>query len=222
MIHNDAHAGRTVPLGIRGRGTALNAAGWPTEVQAYYVPDPSEPSDDTEAQIVAELRPPVSLYERGIVEPPGSDPALQPVDFLEYQALHLLKASDYPHFDPTSPSYQPPAWLEVGDPGTDSIFGPPPVGGAAVTVQELVDSYTDTDDIRHVPVGELEVGDYVCAPETGSWWILDEEPAEGEDEPDMTVLLLRDIYTGEREVITVDNDATLDVRDLAENHVTPA
>jgi hypothetical protein len=35
MIHNDAHAGCTVPIGVRCRGTALNHVGWPSEVQAF-------------------------------------------------------------------------------------------------------------------------------------------------------------------------------------------
>ncbi|WP_142277547.1 FtsK/SpoIIIE domain-containing protein, partial [Mycobacterium timonense] len=93
MIHNDANAGRTVPIGVRGRGTALNGAGWPTEVQAFYVPDPSDPADEDERQIVEELRPPISLYERGIIMPPDWDPNDGAEDFAVYLSLPLLKAA---------------------------------------------------------------------------------------------------------------------------------
>lgn len=216
MIHNDAHAGRTVPLGIRGRGTALNRAGWPTEVQAFYVPDPDDPADDNEREILAELRPPVSLYERGIIMPPPTDPTLEPLDFTVYQSLPLLKAADYPQFDPHSPSYRPPTWMEWVDHGVDSIFGEAP---HQRSVEDLVDSYTGEDsDIRAVAVGELEVGDYICHPDTGEWWILDEEPEPGPD-PDSLTLMLRDVYTGQREETEVPADAVMDVRDLTETHL---
>jgi S-DNA-T family DNA segregation ATPase FtsK/SpoIIIE len=215
MIHNDAHAGRTVPLGIRGRGTALNRAGWPTEVQAFYVPDPDDPADDNERDILAELRPPVALYERGIVMPPPTDPTLEPLDFTAYQALPLLKAADYPQFDPHSESYRPPTWMEWADQGVDSIFGTAP---NTHTVADLVDSYTEDSDFRSVPVGELEVGDYLCHPDTGEWWILDEEPEAGAA-ADTVTLMLRDVYTGTREETEVPADAVLDVRDLAETHL---
>lgn len=216
MIHNDATAGRTVPLGIRGRGTALNRAGWPTEVQAFYVPDPDDPADDNERDILAELRPPASLYERGIVMPPPTDPTLDPLDFTAYQALPLLKAVDYPQFDPHSDGYRPPTWMEWADQGVDSIFGTAP---QSHTVADLVDTYTGEDsDTRSVAVGELEVGDYVCHPDTGEWWILDEEPQNGPS-ADAVTLMLRDVYTGQREETEVPSDAILDVRDLTETHL---
>jgi len=217
MIHNDAHAGRTVPLGIRGRGTALNRAGWPTEVQAFYVPDPDDPADDNERTILGELRPPVSLYERGIVMPPPTDPTLEPLDFNIYQGLPLLKAADYPNYDPSSPDYQPPAWMQWVDHGVDSIFGSAPQSQRSVA--DLIDSYTgDDSDVRAVAVGELEVGDYLCHPDTGEWWILDEEPETG-SAPDSLVLMLRDVYTGHREETEVPADAVMDVRDLTETHL---
>lgn len=217
MIHNDAHAGRTVPLGIRGRGTALNRAGWPTEVQAFYVPDPDDPADDTERTILAELRPPVSLYERGIIMPPPTDPTLEPQDFAVYQGLPLLKAADYPQYDPHSEHYKPPAWMEWVDHGVDSIFGTAPQQQGSV--EDLIDSYAGADnDTRSVAVGELEVGDYLCHPDTGEWWILDEEPEAG-PAPDTVTLMLRDVYTGQREETEVPADAVMDVRDLTENHL---
>lgn len=217
MIHNDAHAGRTVPLGIRGRGTALNKAGWPTEVQAFYVPDPDDPADDNERDILAELRPPESLYERGIIMPPPTDPTLEPLDFTVYQGLPLLKAADYPQFDPHSPDYRPPTWMEWADHGVDSIFGTAPQHQRSV--EDLIDSYTAEDsDVRSVAVGELEVGDYLCHPDTGEWWILDEEPETGPDADSLT-LMLRDVYTGRREETDVPADAIIDVRDLAETHL---
>lgn len=126
MIHNDAHAGHTVPLGIRGRGTALNRAGWPTEVQAFYVPDPDDPADDTERKILDELRPPLALCGRGIIMPPPTDLTMRPLDFTVYQGLPLLKAADYPQFDPHSQAYKPPSWMEWVDHGVDSIFGTAP------------------------------------------------------------------------------------------------
>ena len=217
MIHNDAHAGRTVPLGIRGRGTALNRAGWPTEVQAFYVPDPDDPADDTERKILDELRPPRALYERGIIMPPPTDPTMEPLDFTVYQGLPLLKAADYPQFDPHSPTYKPPTWMEWVDHGVDSIFGTAPQHQSSV--EDLIDSYTsEGSDIRSVAVGELEVGDYVCHPDTGEWWILDEAPETGTD-PDSLTLMLRDVYTGHREETEVPSDAVMDVRDLTETHL---
>ena len=65
---------------------------------------------------------------------------------------------------------------------------------------------------------ELEIGDYLCHPETGDWAILDEEPSPGED-PDTTVLILRDAFSGEREETEVASDATIEVKDLAETHL---
>ncbi|KAA1250699.1 type IV secretion system DNA-binding domain-containing protein [Mycobacterium simiae] len=225
MIHDDAHAGRTVPLGVRGRGTALNGAGWPTEVQAFYVPDPSEPADQEEKQIVDELRPPAAIYERGIIMPPEADPNTEPQGFSSYQNLPLLKAADYPQFDPHSDDYAPPEWLDVHDRGVESIFGSAPGGPRPLTptcAQELVCSYEESaGESRRVVVGDLEVGDYLCHPTTGDWVILDEEPTPGED-PDTTVLILRDVYTGEREEAEVASDATVEVRDLVETHLTSA
>jgi len=222
MIHNDANAGRTVPLGIRGRGTSLNSAGWPTEVQAFYVPDPSDPADEDERQIVDELRPSASLYERGIVMPPDWDPNDGVEDFSEYLSLPLLKASEYPQFDPHAADYAPPRWLDFQDRGVESIFGAAPGGPRPVTpasARELVSIYDQTDgESRRVEVTDLEVGDYLCHPDTGEWAILDEEPGPGES-PDATVLILRDVYSGEREETEVASDALVEVRDLAETHL---
>jgi hypothetical protein len=222
MIHNDANAGRTVPIGVRGRGTALNRAGWPTEVQAFYVPDPFDPADEDEKQIVDELRPPVALYERGIIMPPETDPTTEPEGFSAYQNLPLLKAADYPQFDPHAAAYAPPEWLDVQDRGVESIFGNAPGGPRPASAQELAHSYVDLEaESRHVDVAELQIGDYLCHPETGEWAILDEEPSPGPD-PDTTVLILRDAYSGEREETEVASDATIEVRDLAETHLAPA
>jgi hypothetical protein len=171
---------------------------------------------DNERDILAELRPPASLYERGIVMPPPTDPTLDPLDFTAYQALPLLKAVDYPQFDPHSDGYRPPTWMEWADQGVDSIFGTAP---QSHTVADLVDSYTGEDsDTRSVAVGELEVGDYLCHPDTGEWWILDEEPQNG-PAADAVTLMLRDVYTGQREETEVPTDAILDVRDLTETHL---
>lgn len=225
MIHNDANAGRTVPIGVRGRGTALNGAGWPTEVQAFYVPDPSDPADEDERQIVEELRPPVSLYERGIIMPPDWDPNDGAEDFGVYLSLPLLKAADYPQFDPHAADYAPPGWLDFQDRGVESIFGTAPGGPRSQTLtsaQDLVDSYVDLDgESRRVEISDLEVGDYLCHPDTGEWAILDEEPAPA-DSPDATILILRDVYSGEREETEVASDALVEVRDLAETHLASA
>lgn len=222
MIHNDANAGRTVPLGVRGRGTSLNSAGWPTEVQAFYVPDPSDPADDDEQQILDELRPPASLYERGIVMPPEWDPNDGVEDFSEYLSLPLLKASEYPQFDPHAANYAPPGWLDFHDRGVESIFGTAPGGPRPLTpatAQDLVSAYDQSDgESRRVEVVDLDVGDYLCHPDTGDWAILDEEPGPGES-PDTTVLILRDVYSGEREETEVSSDALVEVRDLAETHL---
>jgi hypothetical protein len=149
---------------------------------------------------------------------------MAPEDFAAYQALPLLKATDYPKFDPNAAEYQPPAWLEFVDRGVDSIFGSAPGGPhTPSTSEELIAAYDDGQDraIRHVSVGELEVGDYLCHPDTAQWWILDEEPLPG-GEPDTTVLVLRNVYTGAREESEVPTDTVLDVRDLPESHLTPA
>lgn len=224
MIHNDANAGRTVPLGVRGRGTTLNNAGWPTEVQAFYVPDPADPSGDEERQIIEELKPPTSLYERGIVMPPDRDPNDGTEDFSDYLNLPLLKAADYPQFDPHAADYAPPGWLDFQDRGVESIFGTTPDGPRPLTpssAQELV-HYVELDSgSRRVEVAELEVGDYLCHPDTGDWAILDEESGPG-DTPDTTVLILRDVYSGEREETEVASDAWVEVRDLAETHLASA
>jgi hypothetical protein len=225
MIHNDAHAGRTVPIGVRGRGTALNHVGWPTEVQAFYVPDPADPADDDERQIVEELRPAAALYDRGIIMPPSSDPTTEPDGFTTYQNLPLLKAADYPEFDPHAPGYAPPGWLDFQDRGVESIFGTAPRGPRTITPttpQDLVSTYNgDSAQTRSVTVPHLEIGDYLCHPDTGDWWILDEEPTPGE-QPDTTTLILRNVYDGERETTEVPSDATVDVRDLAESHLAAA
>jgi hypothetical protein len=223
MIHNDAHAGRTIPLGVRGRGTAINGSGWPIEVQAFYVPDPDDPADDEEQQIVNELRPPHSLYDRGVIMPPPTDPTTEPEGFVVYQNLPLLKAAEYPQYDPHSEQYQPPEWLTFADQGVDSIFGSAPGGPRTPTTsQELVDAYeVDNVEVRQVKVADIEAGDYLRHPDTVEWGILDEEPIQTVDR-DAVVLVLRDIYTGDREEIEVNPDALLDIREIPESHLVPA
>lgn len=224
MIHNDANAGRTIPIGIRGRGTALNSAGIATEVQGFYVPDLDDPGSEEEQRIVDELRPPVSLYDRGVIMPPDTDPITDPVDaYAIYEALPLLKAADYPHFDPASPDYDPPGWLSLVDDGVDSIYGSAPGGPRTPSsAEELVSTYAPTDlDIRRVAIADLDRGAYLCHPHTGDWMILVEEPTPGES-PDTTTLLLRDIHSGEHEETEVDSDAIVEVKDLPESHLVAA
>ncbi|RFZ07577.1 DNA translocase FtsK [Mycobacterium marinum] len=223
MIHNDANAGRTIPIGIRGRGTALSSAGVPTEVQTFYVPDLDDPGNEEEQRIVEELRPAVSLYERGVIMPPDTDPITDPQTYAIYEALPLLKAAEYPQFDPASPKFDPPQWLSLVDDGVDSIFGSAPDGPRTpVTAQELVSAYDNAEgENRHVAVAELEVGDYMCHPDTREWAILDEEPIPGEN-PETTTLILRDVFSGEREETEVASGAVVAVRDLPETHLAPA
>lgn len=227
MIHNDAFAGRTVPLGIRGRGTALNRHGVPTEVQSFYVPDPdSKGFGHAEQEILADLLPPVSLYERGIIMPPPSDPVSEPEDFAVYQNLPLLKAAEYPAFDPVSPQYAPPHWLEIHDAGIDSIYGQLPPSMRPTTPEELVSTVYESDDdeghIREVKITDLQIGDYLCNPNTGDWAILDEEPIHDADDPTNTILVLRDNYSGDREEAHIGSTESLQVREIPETHLTPA
>ncbi|MFV8142321.1 FtsK/SpoIIIE domain-containing protein [Mycolicibacterium senegalense] len=220
MIHNDAYAGRTVPLGIRGRGTALNKIGVPTEVQSFYVPDPEAPTfSDDDRRILAELRPPVRLYERGIIMPPQTNPVLEPEEFPVYQNLPLLKASEYPGFDPLSPDYAPPGWLEVQDRGVDSIFGAPPDDMTPSTPTELVHTVYESDDTtRDVAIVDLDVGAYVRNPNTGEWGLLHEEPMPGDD-PETTALILRDNFDGTLEECQIPSNATVEVREIPETHL---
>lgn len=222
MIHNDARAGRTIPLGIRGRGTALNRAGIPTEVQSFYVPDPDS-TGDNDKRIMAELRPPTSLYQRGVIMPPDSDPTVEPEEFAVYQSLPLLKAEQYPQFDPHSTRYEPPRWLNFSDEGVDSIFGAGPGGPrrniTPDTPDELVDAYeANNSEIRQCSVNEIEVGDYLRQPDAQEWGILDEPPVVVNSR-DAAILILRDIYSGDREEIEVSLNTRLDVRDLPESHI---
>ena len=151
--------------------------------------------------------------------PPETDPTTEPEGFGTYQNLPLLKAADYPHFDPHAAGYAPPGWLDFQDRGVESIFGNAPGGPRPASAEELAESYVDLDvESRRVDVSELEIGDYLCHPETGDWAILDEEPSPGED-PDTTVLILRDAFSGEREETEVASDATIEVKDLAETHL---
>jgi hypothetical protein len=157
----------------------------------------------------------VALYERGVIQPPHADPTLHPQDFSLYQALPLLKVSDYPRFDPQSPDYRPPAWMDWSDKGVDSIFGSVPR-----SLADLVDSYTSQDSqTRTVSVGELQVGDYLCHPDTGDWWILAEEPETSLDDDAAVLVMLRDPHTGEREESEISASARIEVRDLAEVHL---
>jgi len=229
MIHGNAYAGRTVPLGIRGRGTALNRAGQATEIQAYYTPDPAEPADAIETDVLASLRPPVALYERGLIMPPEVDPNNpdgegEAPDFTGYQRLPLLKSDDYPQYDPASPNYSPPEWLQVEDRGVDSIFGRAPghaYPATPTTSEQLVDMYEDEmGDTRTIGVVDLDIGDYVRNPNTGEWGIVDDEPVTADDST--TSLMLRNIHTGQREETSVDTNTALEVRDIAETHLAPA
>ena len=132
---------------------------------------------------------------------------------------HANDAADHPHFDPHAAGYAPPGWLDFQDRGVESIFGNAPGGPRPASAAELAESYVDLDvESRRVDVSELEIGDYLCHPETGDWAILDEEPSPGED-PDTTVLILRDAFSGEREETEVASDATIEVKDLAETHL---
>ena len=225
MIHNDAYAGRSVPLGVRGRGTTLNRDGRPAEVQSFYAPDPDSPINDTERQVLADLRPPQALYERGIIMPPPRNPVIEPDDFCVYQNLPLLRAAEHPELDPSSDSYAPPAWMSFEDRGVDSIFGALPTGLNTLTPTSsaaLVEVYEDAmDDARQVTIDELQYGDYVRDPNTGGWAILDEDPLDGDD-PGMTALILRDRYDGTRSEIHLPEDAIVDVRDISEQHLITA
>ena len=62
MIHNDAHAGRTVPLGSKAAARTVSETVPVAHRSAgLHVPDPDDPADDNEREILAELRPPVSF-----------------------------------------------------------------------------------------------------------------------------------------------------------------
>jgi hypothetical protein len=87
------------------------------------------------------------------------------------------------------------------------------------TPRDLVSTYDEDSALtRSVAVLDLEIGDYLCHPDTGDWWTLGEEPTVGKD-PDTTTLVLRNVYDGERETTEVPSDAIIDVRDLAESHL---
>ena len=201
MIFDNAYAGRTVPLGIRGRGTTLNQIHQKhTEVQGFYTPDPGDPKNDQERAFLAKLRPGNSLYERGVIQPPESDPEIDPQPFAFYQDLKLLKASEYPQFDITSVFYDPPAWQCAEDDGTDSIFGAltslPPTPH---TVDELLGAWDNAmSPPRDISVADLCYGDYFQDPDTGCWGFVDDEIV-----PDPEC----DDQTGEQAVLVLPNSS---------------
>ncbi|WP_457181141.1 FtsK/SpoIIIE domain-containing protein [Mycobacteroides abscessus] len=217
MIHDNPYAGRTIPLGVRGRGTALHRkSGKHIEVQTFYTPDPLEPANDEERQILEELKPSVTLYERGIIKPPETDPATHPKDFSYYQALPLLKVAEHPEFDPASDKYNPPEWQLARDAGVDSIFGTL-TGSTPQTADELIDAWKDEMSAPEAKnVDDLEYGDYIQDPTSGLWgFVDDQELLVDPDNPDTYSILLR-LDSGDRTEIEIPTTGTVQMRQIKE------
>lgn len=218
MIFDNSMAGRTVPLGVRGRGTTMNPfRNKHTEFQAFYTPDPDDPSNDEEARVLADLRPPVNLYDRGVFQPPETDPATDPKSFAYYQSLKLLKAEEYSQFDPTSDDYDPPAWQHAEDRGVDSIFGSlDPRQATPQSPEELLDAWEDVmSEPRNVPITDLEYGEYFQDPGSGRWGFVDDEILTDTDDPhEQTALIYQRDDQGERVQIRVSFNSTVPVRDI--------
>lgn len=104
-IHGDPRAGTDVELGIRGRGTLTS---WDVTLLPIRVQAVEADQDIVDASRHSR----VALYERIVVTPPAADPAQAREDFTSYQALALVKAAQHPEFDPLSPAYAPPDWLQ--------------------------------------------------------------------------------------------------------------
>ncbi|MGV0743878.1 FtsK/SpoIIIE domain-containing protein [Mycolicibacterium sp. XJ870] len=221
LIHGNDFAGRTVPPGIRQRGTALNpVTGRHIEVQTFYTPDPANPNGAAEVEVLADLKPALSLYDRGVIVPPDTDPASQP--FRYYQQLPLIKAADHPEYDPLSPRYKPPQWLQAEDLGVDGVFGSIPGRDTTAAAKprparELIAVYEGhLTDSRLVPVVDLGIGDYVCNPITGRWSLLVDKPALPHAGP--ATLRLRDVHNGRIEEVRVP-EGRVQVRDINETHL---
>ncbi|WP_435740111.1 FtsK/SpoIIIE domain-containing protein [Clavibacter nebraskensis] len=109
MMWDSFSTGVTIPLSSKGRGMAVNRAGIPVEVQAYWTPDPYQTDPDNPAvwvfpndlQLIEQLQPKVRLHESmRIIDPEdagdwvdldGKDKAAP--DYNDYMAARITTVS---------------------------------------------------------------------------------------------------------------------------------
>ncbi len=220
MIWNEQWVGRTIPLGIRGRGNACDKTGRPVEVQVFYTPDP-DTTDPDQQKILNGLRPPLVLHPRAVLLPPEFDPDTtfppdkpnpsRPVEgeFAYYQDLPLLPADEYQQFDELSPLYVPQEWVEdSNDDSHDGLFANPgnytiPAPATPATPEELVEAQLEEATIQTVTVTDLTIGDYFCVdPASDTWGTVATQPVDIDDDGRVAFYWRHDISGAETEIIT--------------------
>ncbi len=115
MMWGNPAVGVTIPRGTPGRGTALNAAGHPVEAQFYRFPDPYSEEGSPEWELLHQLRPKSSRWERLLIIPPAElatrkalrekeedvpEDAEELLTFSDYAQAEWVRAADRPDIDP--------------------------------------------------------------------------------------------------------------------------
>ncbi|MCX5046264.1 FtsK/SpoIIIE domain-containing protein [Aldersonia sp. NBC_00410] len=223
MMWESSYIGRTVPPGVRGRGTARNHKSNPVEVQCYYTPDLTDP-DPRAQRVINALRPKTASHERLLVVPSRKS-AEPPESFNGYLHLEIVRAADRPDLDPVSPDYYRISELADVDPSAaitptnDTSPTPTATTPAHEREQEpapeaAVEEWFDRLELepQTTPIPDLEPGDCVLIDDhLDRWAILSESPIV-DDTASTALLVVRDPVSGAEECVEIDDRATVLVR----------
>lgn len=238
MMWESSYVGRTVPPGVRGRGTSRNLDGTPVEVQCYYTPDINDPSPDAQRVITA-LRPKVSSHERLLVVPPDKS-AATPETLGEFMSLEIVRAADRPDLDPVSPSYYRISQLADVDPSAamtpthdtttvqhrKALISLPDIAAQirpTMTHDPLSQWLDELEPPQSIPISDLEPGDYLLVDEGCDQWAILREPPSLDEGSGKAYLCVCDPDTGKEETVEYDIEDTVMVRpEKSENDASAA
>ena len=217
MMWGAQHIGVSVPRGVAGRGTGVNADGEPVEFQGFWTPDPLDDLSEEDAAMLEALRPATTRYPRRcVIRPePLVDADGQPMGeegrYEEYLSAPLELLSDHPELagrpdlvvldrehlpDPDQFLADLPAWQRENVPAFEEY--------------ETQDLYGEADEIH---ASAVEPGDLVCLDESTNLWVV-VETAEPDmvDEGSVAICYRLDDEDGDPGVTSIDASDVLQVR----------
>ena len=230
MMWQSTTVGVAVPRNCQGRGTGVDRAGRPIEIQAYYTPNPFEISKSSpEYEHLMNLRAPESRHERLLMVPPepytDDSGNIEPVSYHQVATAEWVKAADRPDLDALNvePADHESA-RDLASPLavfglTDGIAEASPADSSArswPTAPRAAEERTGVDaefaDTDQICIADIVAGDLVLVDEDTDQWATAVSAAEPDEiEADMWCLSWRSA-DDEEDTTLVDADQLMSVR----------